>query len=184
MSLSTEAIPGWSVGTWTLDPNHTTIGFHVRHLGITTVRGSFTRFAGVITTGTRIEETRASVQIEVDSVHTGQAKRDEHLRTADFLDMAEHPDITFVSDGVINDEEPRMDGQLTIRGVTKPVSLLVELGGIVVDDDGVAHLGFDAEGRIDRTDFGVSWNAVTRAGDVTIGDRVTLRIEAQAVLQA
>lgn len=180
--LTTEAIPGWRTGTWTLDPYHSSIGFEVRHLGISKVRGTFHEFQATITTGPRIEDTTADVHIKVDSVDTGQEPRDQHLRTGDFFLAAEYPEITFVSTGVRNDDEPALLGDLTIRGVTKPVVLLVDFGGIVEDDEGNPHLGFEATTTIDRKDFGIVWNNITKAGDITVGDKVKILIEAQAVL--
>ncbi|KAB1653409.1 YceI family protein [Pseudoclavibacter chungangensis] len=184
MAFSAADVPGWTAGTWALDPTHTDVTFQVRHLAISKVKGSFEEFTGTITTGDTIESSSVEAEIQVASVNTNQAQRDEHLRTNDFFLASEYPTITFRSTGVrVEEDDILVDGELTLRGVTKPVTLDVEFGGVTVDGYGNTKLGFEAQTKINRKDFGVSWNAPTEAGGLTLGDEVKITIDGQAALQ-
>jgi len=183
MAITTEQIPA---GTWTLDPTHSEVSFSVRHLAISKVKGTFERFDATLTTSE--DHTASSVQatIEVASINTNQKDRDGHLQTGDFFLAEEHPQMTFTSTSI---EEKKGDdflvhGDLTLRGVTKPVTLDAEFGGLVVDGYGQTKLGFSAKTKIDRTSFGVNWNAALEAGGFTLGNDVTVTLEIQFTLAA
>lgn len=173
-----------TTGTWNLDPTHTEIGFVVRHL-MSKVRGKFETFEGSLTTADDI--TASSVQVEVDlsSINTGTADRDNHLRSSDFFDVESHPKMTFVSTGVVqkSDEDYVVTGDLTIKGVTKPVELIVEFLGEGGDPWGGTRVGVEASGVISRKEFGIDFNIPVQGDKVMIGDKITLAINAEAVLQ-
>ncbi|KAB1645094.1 YceI family protein [Gulosibacter chungangensis] len=178
-------IEGISAGTWVIDPTHTEVGFVVRHMAISKVRGKFEQFEGSIVVGDNIEDAQVNVTIEVASVNTNQAQRDQHLRTSDFFLAEEFPQINFVSKSIrVEGEDIYVLGDFTLRGVTKDVELKVEFGGVTVDGYGNTKAGFEASTKINRKEFGVSWNAPTEAGGLTLGDDVTIVIDGQAALQA
>ena len=174
------AFEGLTAGTYTIDPTHTEISFSVRHLAISKVRGHFQTFAGTVEIAEQIEDSTASATIDVASINTNQAQRDEHLRTSDFFNVEEFPEMTFKSTGVAVDGGAlTITGDLTLRGVTKPVTLEAEFGGATVDGYGNTKVGFEATTKINRQDFGVTWNAATEAGGLTLGDVITITIDAQ-----
>ncbi len=183
MTSPAVQIPGYIAGTWDLDPVHSTIGFVVRHLMVSKVRGKFTRFEAQIVTAANPLESSATATIDLSSVDTGNEQRDNDLRSTNFFDVATHPKMTFVSTGIRPDGDRLIvDGDLTIRGVTKPVSLTVEVNGFGPDPFGGTRAGFSATGEINRADFGVSFNAPVPGG-VMISENVRLEIEAEAVLR-
>ena len=174
------AFEGLTAGTYTIDPTHTEISFSVRHLAISKVRGHFQTFAGTVEIAEQIEDSTASATIDVASINTHQAQRDEHLRTSDFFNVEEFPEMTFKSTGVaVDGGDLTINGDLTLRGVTKPVTLEAEFGGATVDGSGNTKVGFEATTKINRQDFGVTWNAATEAGGLTLGDVITITIDAQ-----
>lgn len=184
MTVTTDLIPGYVAGTWTLDPTHSEVSFSVRHLAISKVRGTFEKFDATVVTGENPEDSTLTATIDVASVNTNQPQRDEHLRTSDFFAADEFPQITFVSTGVRHDgEDFYLDGDLTLRGVTKPVSIKGEFGGIITDGYGQTKAGASGSLKINRKDFGVNWNAAIEGGGFTLGDDVTITIEGQVVLQ-
>ena len=169
-------------GTWTIDASHTTVGFTARHLMITKVRGRFGAVEGAAT----IEEDRlqSSVQatIELASIDTGDAGRDEHLRGADFFDVANHPSITFASTGIKEDGgDFVLFGDLTIKGITKPVELDLEFDGVSGDPWGGTRAGFTAEGEINRKDWGLEWNVALEGGGVLVGEKIKLSLDVELV---
>ena len=185
MTATAETIPGYVAGTWKLDSMHSEITFSVRHLAISKVRGSFGTFDVTVVTGENPLDTTVAVSVDVASISTGQKDRDAHLRTSDFFAVAEHPTIDFVStDITVNGDEWVIDGHLTMRGVTKPVTFTGEFGGITVNGYGVTVAGASFATKINRQDFGVSWNAAVEAGGLTLGDQITINIDAQVALQA
>lgn len=186
MTIPTAAdISGWTAGTWAIDPTHSEVGFQVRHLGISKVKGKFETFQGTITTTDAPGETTVDATVEVASVNTNQAQRDEHLRTSDFFLAEEHPTFSFRGTGVrAEGDDLVVTGDLTLRGVTKPVDFTVDFGGVTVDGYGNKKLGLEAEATINRHDFGVAWNAPTEAGGLTLGDKVKIQLDVQAGLQA
>jgi polyisoprenoid-binding protein YceI len=184
MTVTTDLIPGYVAGTWTLDPAHSEVSFTVRHLAISKVRGTFEKFDVTVVTAENPEDSTLTATIDVASVNTNQAQRDEHLRTSDFFAIDEFPTMTFVSTGIRHDgEDFYLDGDLTLRGVTKPVSIKGEFGGIITDGYGQTKAGASGTVKINRKDFGVNWNAAIEGGGFTLGDDVTISIEAQVVLQ-
>ena len=184
MSVTTDLIPGYVAGTWTLDPAHSEVSFSVRHLAISKVRGTFEKFEVTVVTAENPEDSRLTASIDVASVNTNQAQRDEHLRTSDFFAIDEFPTMTFVSTGLRHDgEDFYLDGDLTLRGVTKPISIKGEFGGIITDGYGQTKAGASGTVKLNRKDFGVNWNAAIEGGGLTLGDEVTVTIEGQVVLQ-
>jgi polyisoprenoid-binding protein YceI len=172
---------------WEIDSSHSGIHFSVRHLVIAKVRGQFSRWSGavVVTDG---DFSKASVEAVIDasSIETGVADRDAHLKSADFFDVAQFPEVRFTASRVEakGADELRLVGQLTIKGITREVALEVEQLGKVQDPWGNERAAFSARTAIDRKDFGLTWNQVLEAGGVAVGDRVTLEIEVEAVRQA
>ena len=185
MTLSTTAIPGYTAGTWTIDAVHSEVGFSIRHMMVSKVRGKFTEFAGQFVTGASPLESSVNATIELSSIDTGNTDRDNHVRTADFFDVEAHQQMTYTSTGVrASGSDFILDGELTLRGVTKSVPLTLELGGFGPDAYGGIRAGFSATGEISRSDFGVDFNAVIEAGGVILGDKVAISMEIEAVLDA
>jgi polyisoprenoid-binding protein YceI len=172
-------------GTWTIDPVHSEVGFSVRHMMVSKVRGKFDKFSGQIVTGADPLDSSALAEIDLSSIDTGNDQRDDHLRSADFFDSANTPTMTYRSTGIrLDGDSYIVDGELTLRGVTREVPLRVELGGFGPDAYGGVRAGFTATGEINRHDFGVSWNAAIEAGGVVVADKVTLSLEIEAVLNS
>ncbi|WP_052848703.1 YceI family protein [Streptomyces avicenniae] len=170
-------LPGYTTGTWAIDPVHSEVSFVVRHLGIAKVRGRFDTFEGSITTAEDPGASAVTATIDTSSVSTGNAQRDEHVRGEDFLHVAEHPALTFRSTGVrVEDGEGFIDGELTLRGVTKPVTLAVELNGFGTGPTGKPAVGFSATTEIKRSEFGVTGGA---AGAV-VSDAIKITLEVEA----
>ena len=185
--MTTTALhPKYLTGTWKLEPVHSEISFQVRHLAISKVRGKFENFDVTIVTAEDPNDSTIEASIDVSSVTTGQEARDNHLRSSDFFLAEEHPHILFKATGddiQIDGEDFTITGDLTMRGVTLPVTLKGELGGVIDDPYGNVRAGATASTKINRQDFGVSWNAALEAGGFTLGDDVTITIELQVVLQ-
>jgi polyisoprenoid-binding protein YceI len=169
--------------TWQIDPAHTQIGFSVRHMMFATVRGRFTDFAGELVLDEN-DPARTEVRVEIasGSVDTGNEQRDAHLRSADFFDVESHPQLTFVSRRVEAQGRGRLaiTGDLTIRGITREVTLSAEETGRGTDPWGAEKIGFTAQTKIDRKDFGLTWNQALEAGGVLVSDEVKITIEGQA----
>ncbi len=183
MAAESVEIGGYVTGTWELDPVHSHIGFVARHLMVSKVRGHFSKFQGEIVTAPDPLESSATATIDLSSVDTGNETRDNDLRSSNFFDAAAHPEMTFRSTRIRH--EPGgffVDGDLTIRGVTQPVSLAFEVNGFGPDPYGGTRAGFSAHGEINRTDFGVSFNAPVPGG-VMISEKIQIEIEAEAVLK-
>ena len=179
--MSTATLTGLSTGTWTIDPTHTEVGFVARHLTVSKVRGSFTDVSGTVVVGETLADSTAEVVIKTASVATGTADRDGHLRSADFFDVENHPDMTFRSTSF---DGSTLTGDLTIKGVTKPVTLDVEFGGVATDPWGNEKAAFEAEGDIDRTDWGLTWNAALEKGGVLVSEKIKIVIDVQLAKQA
>ena len=178
------AIPGYLAGTWAIDTVHSEVGFSVRHMMVSKVRGKFTKFSGEIVTAEDPLASSVTAEIDLASIDTGNEQRDGHLRSIDFFDVENHPLMTYRSTGLrILDDGYVLDGDLTIRGVTKSVPLTLEINGFGPDAFGGTRVGFTATGEINRQDFGVSWNAALEAGGFTLGDEVTISIDLQVQLQ-
>jgi len=170
--------------TWQIDPTHTNIGFTVRHMVVAKVNGRFTKFEGTLTqSGDDFAGATAAITIDASSVDTQVQARDDHLRSADFFDAAKFPTITFRSKRMekTGKDRYRLIGDLTIRGTTREVELDSEFLGSVKDPFGVERLAFSAQTRIDRSEFGLTWNQALEAGGVLVSDRVDVQIEVQWV---
>lgn len=175
-----------STTKWVIDPSHTEIEFKVRHLMISNVTGSFKSFEGEVETdGDDFSNAKISFSAKVDSITTGNEQRDGHLKTGDFFELEKYPEVLFTAQGLKkkSDDEYEIEGDLTIRGVTKKVKLSVEAGGIVKDPWGQTKAGFSVKGKINRKDFGLNWGAVTEAGGVVVSDEVRLSAELEFAKQ-
>ncbi|MFT4188042.1 MAG: YceI family protein [Aeromicrobium sp.] len=172
-------------GTWHLDPTHTEIGFSVRHL-MSKVRGTFESFNGTLVTAEDVTASTVSVEVELSSINTGAADRDTHLRGGDFFDVESNPKMTFATTGVTatSDTEFVVTGDLTIKGVTRPLDLAVEFLGEGKDPWGGTRVGVEATGQISRKEFGIDFNIPLEGDKVMIGDKITITINAEAVLAA
>ena len=169
-------------GTYTIDPSHSTLGFSVRHLGISKVRGRFAEVEGTVTVADDPEASSVVAVIPAASIDTRDAGRDQHQRSPDFFDVASHPSIEFRSTAVRGgDDGWRVDGELTIRGTTRPVTLDVEFEGTATDPWGNTKVGFSATTEIDREEFGLTWNQALETGGVLVGKRIQVELEVQAV---
>ncbi|MFQ6172287.1 YceI family protein [Oryzobacter sp. R7] len=168
-------------GTWAIDPTHSEVGFVARHLMVTKVRGSFTDISGTVHVKDEVTESVADVTIKTASVATGTPDRDGHLRSADFFDVENHPEIRFVSTAFTGDT---LTGDLTIKGVTKPVTLDVDFNGVATDPWGNTKAAFEATGELDRTQWGLTWNAALETGGVLVSEKVKLVLDVQLALQA
>ena len=180
--MTTPEIPA---GTWAIDASHSEVGFSVRHLMVSKVKGNFERFVGAITIGD--DPLASSVQVEVDlsSINTRDAQRDGHLRSSDFFEVETHPKMTFASTKV----EPagsnfKVTGDLTIKGTTRSVVLDLEFNGVHPDPWGGTRSGFSATTEISRKDFGVDFEIPMDGGGVVVGDKITVGLEVEAVLEA
>jgi len=173
---------------WVIDPAHSTIGFKIKHLMITNVSGTFNKFnLEVETEGEDFTTARGVFTADTASVFTGNEERDRHLRSPDFFDDHQFPQIRFVPqqyEAVDNDGSYNVLGDLTIRDVTKPVQLFVEFGGVTNDPWGNTRAGFTVNGTINRKDFGLHWSALTEAGGLVVADEVKLSCEIELVKQA
>lgn len=176
-------IPGYIAGTWTIDPVHTHVGFVIKHMMVSKVRGNFDTFAGQILTAANPSESTVSVTIEATSINTGNTMRDDHIRSADFFDAENHPTITFTSTGIRQEGgDFYVDGDLTIRGVTKAVSLKTETPEFAQNSAETFKAGFSASTDIDRTDFGVNYNGPIPGGGLALGEKVQIVLEVEADL--
>lgn len=172
---------------WTIDPTHSEILFKVKHLMITTVTGHFKTFNLEVETATEDFTTANKIAFtaDINSIDTNNAQRDTHLKSADFFNAGEYNQLTFVGKKYeSNGDDAKLHGDLTIRGITKPITLNVEFGGIVVDPYGQTKAGFTVDGKISRKEFGLTWNAVTEAGSVVVSDEIKIHAEVQLVKQA
>ena len=168
---------------WTIDPMHTEIGFKVKHLVISTVSGKFNTFDGSIESEKEdFSDAKIKFTADIDSIHTGNEQRDGHLKSPDFFDAANHPKMSFESTSFTRKgEDYVLEGDLTIRGTSKPVSLNVEFGGVQTDMYGRTVAGFEISGKIKRLEYGLQWNAVTEAGGVVVSDEVKLVANVEVV---
>ncbi|MGH9078665.1 MAG: YceI family protein [Acidimicrobiales bacterium] len=175
-----------AVGHYILDPAHTELGFAVRHMAVSKVRGRLDTFDGFIDIAEDPADSKVSVTIDARSVNTRDETRDNHLRTDDFFDAQNHPTWTFESTAVtgVSPTKWQIEGDLTIRGVTRPVTIDATLEGVVQDPYGNHRVGFSASTSIDRDDFGVSFGAVMETGGMIVAKKVDIQIEAEATLQA
>ena len=186
LAPTTQTLPGYVTGTWDIDPAHSEVSFVVRHMVVSKVRGRFNEFEGTIVTAEDPKESSVQATVVAGSIDTNQEQRDVHVRSADFLDAETHPTITFNSTGLRpNGDDYVLDGELTIRGVTKPMTLNLEANGFTPDPFGGTRTGFSASSEINRQDFGVSYNGPIPGADnaMVLSDKITINIEIEAVLR-
>jgi polyisoprenoid-binding protein YceI len=170
-------------GVWEVDPSHSTVQFVSRHLMVAKVRGGFDDFSGSIEVAEKLEDSSVRASIVAASIDTGDTKRDEHLRSPDFLDVDNFPAIEFRSTEVrsVNGDRWQLGGELSIRGITRPVTLDVDFNGTIVDPWGKQRLVFSAVTTVNREDFGLTWNQALESGGVLVGKDVRLELEVEAV---
>lgn len=182
--MSSTTIPGYRAGTWEIDASHSEVGFAVRHMMVSKVRGRFTGFSGTIQTGDTVEASSVNADIDLTTIATGNEQRDAHLRSPDFFATDEFPAMTFRSTGVrASGGDWIITGDLTLKGITKSVDLKTELNGIGPDAFGGVRAGFTATTSINRQDFKVTWNQAIEGGGVVVADRVDITLDIEAVLQ-
>ncbi len=172
--------------TWAIDPSHSEIAFKVKHLMISNVKGKFSEFSGqILTDNDDFSTSDISFNINPASINTGVSDRDGHLKSADFFDVENFKEITFLSGKLTKagDDEFQLSGNLVIKGVSQPVNLDVEFGGLMVDPWGNVKAGFTIDGKINRKDFGLTWNAALEAGGVLVGEEVKLSLEVELLKQ-
>lgn len=184
MSAGTIEIPGYIAGTWEIDPIHSHVGFVARHLMVSKVRGSFRRVEGQIITAENPLESSATATIHATSLTTGAEQRDSDVRGENFLDVEHYPAMTYQTTGLRQESGVIIaDGSLTIKGITKPVTLKVEVNGFGPDLYGGARLGLSATGEINRVDYGITANVTLPTGGVMISEVIQLDIEVEAALK-
>jgi polyisoprenoid-binding protein YceI len=182
--MATRTTPLIPTGTWTVDPAHSSVGFSVKHMGIANVRGKFTEFEGTLEMKEDLSDCRAHGTVKVASIDTGEPDRDEHLRSADFFNAEQFPEVAFESTHVeaIDDESSRVKGNLTMHGVTKEIKLDVLIQGTDTDPWGKTRAGLEVIGTLNRGDFDMKFNQALGSGNVLVGDKVKMALEISAVL--
>ncbi|WP_205656100.1 YceI family protein [Algoriphagus formosus] len=174
-----------STAKWVIDPTHSEVSFKVKHLVISTVTGYFKKFEGSAESESDdFDGASVSFTADIDSIDTNQGDRDNHLKSADFFDAANHPKLSFSGKISKNGGDYQLVGDLEIRGTKKEVTLDVDFGGVAGDPYGQTKAGFEIEGKINRKEFGLTWSAVTEAGSVVVSDQVRLMLSVQLVKQA
>ena len=172
-----------AVGTWTIDPTHTTIAAVARHLMVTKVRGHFASFAGTINVAENPEDSSVELTMEASSISTGTEDRDNHLKSSDFLDVENYPTLTFTSTSVeVDGDKWKLTGDLTIRDITSPIVLQLEFLGVAADPWGNNKAAFEASAELERKDWNLTWNVPLAQGGVLVSDKFKIEIEAQATL--
>ena len=185
MTAETVEIPGYIAGTWDIDPVHSHVGFVARHLMVSKVRGNFGKFEGQIVTAEDPLQSSATATIDTTSFDTGNEQRNNDVKSENFLDVANHPTMTYRSARIWQDgDKLYVDGELTIKGISRPVELIVEVNGFGPDPYGGTRLGLSATGEIDRNDYGISFNMALPTGGVMISEKIQLTIEVEATLKA
>ncbi|HEV8652643.1 MAG TPA: YceI family protein [Actinomycetes bacterium] len=184
MSSTAVEIPGYIAGTWRIDPVHSDVAFTVRHMMVSKVRGHFTKVEADIVLAPNPLDSSATATIDPNSIDTNNPMRDDDLRSSNFFEVDKYPTINFRSTGVRHTEDGfDLDGELTIHGVTRPVTLAVDVNGFTKDPYGATRAGFSATSEIDRKDFNITTNIPMDGGGVVIGDTIQLFIEVEAILQ-
>ncbi|OLR94859.1 YceI family protein [Actinokineospora bangkokensis] len=184
MTTAITEIPGFVAGTWDIDPTHSEVGFSVRHMGgISKVKGRFTAFTGTVTTTDDLATSGVEVAVELDSIHTGNPDRDGHLKTADFFEVEKYPTMTYKATGVTRDgDDYVLNGELTLKDVTKAVPVTFEFNGFAADAYGGTRIGIEGKAHINRKDFGVNFAGVQN-NVVLVGDKVEISLDIEAVLR-
>lgn len=182
MTTQTSTRPELDTGLWTLDKAHTKIGFVAKHLMVTKVRGSLESYEARVEIAEDLEDSKIEVTFDAAGIKTGADDRDNHLRSGDFLDVENHPTITFVSTDIARDGETwKITGDLTIRDTTHPVTFDAVYEGSATDPWGNEHVAFSASGRLDREDWGLTWNAALEGGGWLVSKEVALEFEGQLI---
>jgi polyisoprenoid-binding protein YceI len=183
-ATATAATP--LTGTWTVDPTHSNVEFSVKHLGIATVKGVFREFAGTLVIGEDLASATASGVVQVASVDTNEPQRDEHLRSPDFFDAATYPELSFASSAIrpVDDEVFEIDAELTMHGVTNPITLTAEIQGFEQDPWGNDRVGLEISGSLKRGEYGMTFNQALGSGNMLVSDKVRLSLDISAVRQA
>jgi polyisoprenoid-binding protein YceI len=184
---TTEAlqIPGLASGTWAIDASHSSVGFTVRHLMISKVRGKFDKFEGAIEVSDDLLTSTVTASVVMSSINTNDEKRDAHLRSPDFFNTDEFPTMDFRSTGLrLDDGDYLLDGELTLHGVTKAITFQLEANGVNGDPWGGTRAGFTATGEISRNDYGIDISMPMDGGGVVVGEKVKIELEIEAVRQA
>lgn len=185
MGTGTRTSPLIPTGTWTVDPAHSNVGFSVKHMGIANVRGKFTEFEGTLEMVGSLADCRAHGTVKVASIDTDEPGRDEHLRSPDFFNVEQFPEITFESTHVeaIDDESSRVTGMLTMHGITREITLDVLIQGTDTDPWGNTRAGLEVIGKLNRKDFDMQFNQALGSGNLLVGDKVGVTLDISAVLQ-
>lgn len=180
---SSTTIPA---GTWAVDPAHSNVGFAVKHMGLATVRGVFTEFDGLIEIGEDLSTAKAYGMVNVESLDTNQPQRDEHLRSPDFFDTGQYPELRFESTAItaLDEQTFRIVGRLTIHGVTNEIVLHAEVQRTDADPWGNERVGLEVTGQLSRADYAMTFNQALGSGNMLVGDRVSLGLDISAVRQA
>jgi len=181
-TLITNPLSTTHAGTWKVDPGHAEVGFVGRHFGLTKIRGRFVGVDATVVITPEVGQSTVDVVIDMASVESGDVTRDDHLRSADFFDVTVHPTASYRSRALtIDGDRAQIDGTLTIKGATRPVTLDVELLGAATDPLGNERLVFSARGRVNREDWGLTWNMVLEAGGLLVSKEITLEIEVELI---
>jgi polyisoprenoid-binding protein YceI len=176
-----SSISDLTPGVWNVDPAHSSIGFVARHLMVTKVRGRFTKFTGTITIAEDPLKSSVEAEVDLESVSTGDETRDNHLRSADFFNTEANRTMTFKSTSITpDDDDYKVTGDLTIAGITKPITFDLEFEGVNKDPWGNTKAGFEAESEISRKEWGLNWNVALEAGGVLVGDKIKIELDIQA----
>jgi polyisoprenoid-binding protein YceI len=186
MSTPTVNIPGYAVGTWDIDPIHSDVTITARHLVVSKVRGRFDDFEGTIETTENPLESKVNATIKATSINTKQPQRDDHIRSADFLDVENFPTISFASTGVrVSGDDYELDGDLTLHGITRPVSLKLEIVGFGPGGQGDTRVGFEASTSVSRKDYDIRFNGtIEGTGGAIVSDKLEVHLAIEGVLRA
>jgi polyisoprenoid-binding protein YceI len=183
MTVDTTTIPGYLTGTWTIDPVHSDVSFSVRHMMVSKVKGRFGSFSGTIVTAENPYASSVTAEIDLTSIDTNNAQRDEHVRSADFFEVEKYPTMTFTSTSLeAAGEDFVLHGDLSLKGHTKNLPLKLELNGVGPDAYGGTRIGFSATTEISRKEFGVDIDMPMDGGGVVVGDKIAISLEIEAVL--
>ena len=185
MSITTSTSPLISTGSWTVDPAHSKVGFAVKHMGIATVRGEFTEFEGTLEIGEDLSSATIYGSVDARSVDTNEPQRDEHLRSPDFFDVGQYPELRFESTDIerLDEDEFQITGKLTIHGVTNEIVLHAEFQGTDIDPWGNERAGLEVTGQLSREDYEMKFNQALGSGNMLVADKVKLALDISAVKQ-
>jgi polyisoprenoid-binding protein YceI len=186
MATTDEQTTSIPTGTWAVDPSHSQIGFSVKHMGIATVRGTFTDFEGTLAVGADLDHTKAYGKVNTKSVNTDWPQRDDHLRSPDFFDVEQYPELKFESTKIeqVDDDTFKITGNLDMHGVSKEIQLEAIVDGTETDPMGNERLGLEVVGQLSRGDFEMKFNQALGSGNVAVSDKVKLALDISAVKQS